>query len=97
MKTSEIKEMTTPEIVERLQVEKENLVRLKLNHAFRLQYCICYENSQHTWWNNNFGQNYVCSHKALSILILNLHVTSDGNIFFCSYSCNFETMSKVLS
>ena len=33
MKTSEIKEMTINEIVERLQVEKENLVRLKLNHA----------------------------------------------------------------
>jgi len=33
MKISEIKELTTKEIVERLQVEKENLVRLKLNHA----------------------------------------------------------------
>ncbi len=33
MKTSEIKELTRKEIVERLQVEKENLVRLKLNHA----------------------------------------------------------------
>jgi large subunit ribosomal protein L29 len=33
MKTSEIKEMSIKEIVERLQVEKENLVRLKLNHA----------------------------------------------------------------
>jgi large subunit ribosomal protein L29 len=33
MKISEIKEMTNKEIVERLQVEKENLVRLKLNHA----------------------------------------------------------------
>ncbi len=33
MKTSEIKELTDKEIVERLQVEKENLVRLKLNHA----------------------------------------------------------------
>ena len=33
MKTSEINEMTTSEIVERLQLEKENLVRLKLNHA----------------------------------------------------------------
>ena len=33
MKTSEIKELTTAEIAERLQVEKENLVRLKLNHA----------------------------------------------------------------
>ncbi|HYQ57014.1 MAG TPA: 50S ribosomal protein L29 [Draconibacterium sp.] len=33
MKVSEIKEMTENEIVERLQIEKENLVRLKLNHA----------------------------------------------------------------
>jgi large subunit ribosomal protein L29 len=33
MKTSEIKELTTKEIVEKIQVEKENLVRLKLNHA----------------------------------------------------------------
>jgi large subunit ribosomal protein L29 len=33
MKTSEIKELTIKEIVEKLQVEKENLVRLKLNHA----------------------------------------------------------------
>ena len=33
MKTSEIKEMSTKELVERLQVEKENLIRLRLNHA----------------------------------------------------------------
>jgi large subunit ribosomal protein L29 len=33
MKTSEIKELTKKEIVEKLQVEKENLVRLRLNHA----------------------------------------------------------------
>ena len=33
MKTTEINELTSKEIVERLQVEKENLVRLKLNHA----------------------------------------------------------------
>jgi large subunit ribosomal protein L29 len=33
MKVSEIKELTVKEIVEKLQVEKENLVRLKLNHA----------------------------------------------------------------
>jgi large subunit ribosomal protein L29 len=33
MKTSEIKELSKKEIVERLQVEKENLVRLRLNHA----------------------------------------------------------------
>ena len=33
MKTSEIKELTNKEIVERIQTEQENLVRLKLNHA----------------------------------------------------------------
>jgi large subunit ribosomal protein L29 len=33
MKTSEIKELTTKEIVEKIQVEKENLIRLRLNHA----------------------------------------------------------------
>jgi large subunit ribosomal protein L29 len=33
MKTSEIKELTNKEIVERLQTEQENLVRLRLNHS----------------------------------------------------------------
>jgi len=33
MKTSEIKELTNKEIVERLQTEQESLVRLRLNHA----------------------------------------------------------------
>ncbi|MCD6354334.1 MAG: 50S ribosomal protein L29 [Prolixibacteraceae bacterium] len=33
MKTSEIKELTSKEIVERIQTEQENLIRLRLNHA----------------------------------------------------------------
>ena len=33
MKTREVKELTTKEIQERLAAEKENLVRLKLNHS----------------------------------------------------------------
>ena len=33
MKTAEIKELTTAEIQERLATEKENLVRMKLNHS----------------------------------------------------------------
>lgn len=33
MKISEIKELTKNEIVEKLQLESENLVRLKMNHA----------------------------------------------------------------
>jgi large subunit ribosomal protein L29 len=33
MKTREIKELTDAEIRERIEVEKESLVRLRLNHA----------------------------------------------------------------
>ena len=33
MKTSEIKELSTKEIIERIQTEQENQVRLRLNHA----------------------------------------------------------------
>ncbi len=33
MKTAEIKELTIAEIQERLATEKENLVRMKLNHS----------------------------------------------------------------
>jgi large subunit ribosomal protein L29 len=33
MKTSEINELTNKEIIERIQVETENLVRMKLNHT----------------------------------------------------------------
>jgi large subunit ribosomal protein L29 len=33
MKTSEIKELNNQEIIERLDAQKEQLVRLKLNHA----------------------------------------------------------------
>jgi large subunit ribosomal protein L29 len=33
MKTREIRELSTKELLERLETEKENLVRLKLNHS----------------------------------------------------------------
>ncbi|HCC71208.1 MAG TPA: 50S ribosomal protein L29 [Bacteroidales bacterium] len=33
MKTSEIRELTTQEIIERVDNEKTSLVRMKLNHA----------------------------------------------------------------
>jgi len=33
MKNSEIKELTTPEIVEKLDVERTTLTRFRLNHA----------------------------------------------------------------
>ena len=33
MKMSEIKELSTKELIERIEVEKNTLVRMKLNHA----------------------------------------------------------------
>jgi large subunit ribosomal protein L29 len=33
MKTSEIKQLSTPDLLERIDTEKTMLVRLKLNHA----------------------------------------------------------------
>ena len=33
MKTSEIRQLSTPDLVERIDTEKTMLVRLKLNHA----------------------------------------------------------------
>ena len=33
MKNSEIKELTTPEIVERIDAEKDKLTRMRMNHA----------------------------------------------------------------
>ena len=33
MKTSEIKELSTPDLLERIDTEKTMLVRMKLNHA----------------------------------------------------------------
>lgn len=33
MKTSEIKELSTPDLVERIDTERTMLVRMKLNHA----------------------------------------------------------------
>lgn len=33
MKTAEIKELSTKEILERLQTEKDGLLRMKMNHA----------------------------------------------------------------
>jgi large subunit ribosomal protein L29 len=33
MKTSEIKELSTPDLLERIDTERTMLVRLKLNHA----------------------------------------------------------------
>ena len=33
MKTSEIKELSTSDLLERIDTEKTNLIRMKLNHA----------------------------------------------------------------
>ncbi len=47
--------------------------RLRTGQAFRLQYSICCESHGRKIWDNNAGRNYVASHKALTVMILNLH------------------------
>jgi|GEM_PF-54724 len=47
--------------------------RLRIGRHFRLQYSIACQGRAETVWDNNAGQNYVISHKPLSLLVLNLH------------------------
>ncbi len=37
MKTAEIKEFSTQDLVERIETEKENLRKMKLNHKIRVR------------------------------------------------------------
>ncbi|WP_445371511.1 endonuclease/exonuclease/phosphatase family protein [Methylomonas sp. HW2-6] len=46
---------------------------LKLDGAFRVQYSICCEGKEQTFWDNNAGQNYRLSRAPLKVMILNLH------------------------
>ena len=47
--------------------------RLKTGNAFSLQYCIAAYSKNRVWWDNNYAQNYSLRHKALKVMILNLH------------------------
>ena len=46
---------------------------IKVGEAFRLQYAICAKNSKQQLWDNNGGLNYIASHEAFKVMILNLH------------------------
>ncbi len=46
---------------------------LKVDGAFRMQYSICCEGKEQTFWDNNAGQNYRLSRTPLKVMILNLH------------------------
>ena len=46
---------------------------LKVDHAYRLQYCIACESEGQLAWDNNFGRNYRINRVPLRVLILNLH------------------------
>jgi maltose 6'-phosphate phosphatase len=52
---------------------------LKTGDAFRLQYSVSAERQGQIYWDNNYGNNYVASHKSLKILILNLHCYQEDN------------------
>jgi maltose 6'-phosphate phosphatase len=47
--------------------------QIKLEDAFRVQYAIGCETRAGTFWDNNFGQNYLARRQRLKILTLNLH------------------------
>ncbi len=52
---------------------------IKPRDAFRVQYSIACESKGQIHWDNNDGHNYVLSHQALKILILNLHCYQEDN------------------
>ncbi len=47
--------------------------RVKVGDAFRLQYAIRCKNRTQQFWDDNYGKNFLVSHEALKIMILNLH------------------------
>lgn len=52
---------------------------IKVDQAFRLQYCLCCESKQQQFWDNHYGKNYCASRKPLKIMILNLHCYQEDN------------------
>lgn len=52
---------------------------LKIDQAYRLQYCISIEGSGKVLWDNNFGSNYRLERRPLRVLALNLHCYQEEN------------------
>jgi maltose 6'-phosphate phosphatase len=52
---------------------------LKIENAYRIQYCIASENKDGIVWENNYGNNYSIRHQQLKVLILNLHCYQEEN------------------
>ncbi|MEQ1529236.1 MAG: endonuclease/exonuclease/phosphatase family protein [Methylococcales bacterium] len=46
---------------------------LKVEQAFRLQYCVYCETEHQQFWDNHYGKNYSAARKPLKVMILNLH------------------------
>jgi maltose 6'-phosphate phosphatase len=53
--------------------------RIMADDAFRVQYAIGCETPSQTFWDNNFGHNYVARRRRLKILTLNLHCYQEEN------------------
>ena len=66
--------------------------KIKLDSAFSVQYLICCETAEQTYWDNNKGNNYSLRHKPLSILMLNLHCYQEDNQRF-----KFSQIAKAIN
>ena len=53
--------------------------QLNIDDAYRLEYAIACETDHQTFWDNNFGKNYVARRERLKILTLNLHCYQEEN------------------
>ena len=53
--------------------------QITADDAFRVQYAIGCETPSQTFWDNNFGHNYVAHRRRLKILTLNLHCYQEEN------------------
>ena len=53
--------------------------QITADDAFRVQYAIGCETPSQTFWDNNFGHNYVARRRRLKILTLNLHCYQEEN------------------
>lgn len=67
------------------------VTHLPVNQDFRLEYVVGCETVEHTFWDNNAGENYVARHERLKVLTLNLHCYQED-----SQDTKLSTIAKAI-